>query len=119
MRVRECGRDLLLTLLILAVSFGVIILMQNFFVTEAIAPMIFVVAVLVISLLTHGYVWGIAASLISVLAVNFAFTFPYFVFNFSLPENKNLLAENVSKKAGRLLFHKCIIRRGNCQMGIC
>ena len=49
--------------------------------------MIFVMAVFLVSLVTHGYVYGISASLISVLAVNYAFTFPYFEFNFSLPEN--------------------------------
>ena len=36
---------------------------------------------------TEGYVWGVAASLISVLAVNFAFLSPYFAFNFTLSEN--------------------------------
>ena len=40
-----------------------------------------------IALLTQGYFWGILASLAGVLAVNFAFTFPYFEFNFSIPEN--------------------------------
>ena len=33
------------------------------------APMIFVMAVFLVSLVTHGYLWGITASLISVLAV--------------------------------------------------
>lgn len=37
--------------------------------------------------MTHGYLYGVIASLISVLAVNFAFTFPYFKFNFTIPEN--------------------------------
>ena len=30
---------------------------------------------------------GVVASLIGVLAVNFAFRSPYFAFNFTLPEN--------------------------------
>ena len=37
--------------------------------------------------MTEGYVYGILASLISVLALNYAFTFPYFKFNFSIPGN--------------------------------
>ena len=37
--------------------------------------------------MTQGYIAGILSSLVSVLAVNFAFTFPYFRFNFSMPEN--------------------------------
>ena len=40
-----------------------------------------------ISVYTDGYVWGVVASLIGVLAVNFAFRSPYFAFNFTLPEN--------------------------------
>lgn len=47
-------------------------------------PMIFVLAVLVVSLYTDGYSFGIFASLLSVLAVNWAFTYPYMEFNFSL-----------------------------------
>ena len=41
-------------------------------------------AVFLISRFTDGYVCGIAASLLSVLAVNFLFTFPYFEFNFTI-----------------------------------
>ena len=40
-----------------------------------------------ISLLTDGYLYGIASAFISVFAVNFAFAFPYFSFNFTIPEN--------------------------------
>ena len=47
-------------------------------------PMIFVLAVLVISMYTDGYFFGILASVLSVLAVNWAFTYPYLEFNFSL-----------------------------------
>ena len=36
---------------------------------------------------TEGYLWGVAASVIGMLAVNFAFRSPYFAFNFTLPEN--------------------------------
>lgn len=47
-------------------------------------PMIFVLAVLVISMYTDGYFFGILASILSVPAVNWAFTYPYLEFNFSL-----------------------------------
>lgn len=87
MKVREWMRDMALTLLILAASFSAVVLMQRAFDTAAIAPVVFVMAVFLVSRSTHGYVWGIAASLISVLAVNYAFTFPYFELSFSLPEN--------------------------------
>ena len=47
-------------------------------------PLIFVLVVLLISLLTDGYFFGLVASVLSVVAVNYAFTFPYFHFNFYL-----------------------------------
>lgn len=43
--------------------------------------MIYILSVLVISRVTEGYTYGIAASVISVLAFNFFFTEPYFTFD--------------------------------------
>ena len=54
---------------------------------DGVASMVFVLAVFLISIYTDGYVFGVVASLIGVLAVNFAFRSPYFAFNFTLPEN--------------------------------
>ena len=48
------------------------------------ALMIFILAVLVISRSTSGYIWGIAASFIGVIVVNFIFTYPYMKLNFFL-----------------------------------
>ena len=47
-------------------------------------PMIFVLAVLVVSLMTEGYFYGLLASLLSVVGVNYAFTFPYLKLDFSI-----------------------------------
>ena len=47
-------------------------------------PLIFVLAVLIISLLTDGYFYGILASVVSVLGVNWAFTYPYMELNFTI-----------------------------------
>ena len=41
---------------------------------DAAIPMLFVLAVFLIALGTDGYAYGVVASLLSVLAVNFAFT---------------------------------------------
>ena len=87
MKIKSYLIDAIFMLLILIASFSVVIFAQKSFETGAIAQMIFVMAVFLVSLSTHGYIFGITASLISVLAVNYAFTFPYFEFNFSLPEN--------------------------------
>lgn len=47
-------------------------------------PLVFVLSVLVISLLTDGYFYGILASFVSVLGVNWAFTYPYMELNFTI-----------------------------------
>jgi two-component system sensor histidine kinase KdpD len=44
-------------------------------------------AVFLVARFTDGYIYGVAASLISVLAVNYAFTFPYMAFNFTLTDD--------------------------------
>ena len=80
-------KDIFCMLLILIASFDAVVFMQKYFDIQAIAPMIFVMAVFLAAMVTHGYIWGIFASLISVLAVNYAFTFPYFEFNFSFSES--------------------------------
>ncbi|MEA4898619.1 MAG: sensor histidine kinase KdpD [Christensenellaceae bacterium] len=43
--------------------------------------MAFILSVLIISRITQGYAYGVAASVISVLIFNFFFTEPYFTFN--------------------------------------
>ncbi len=80
-------RDFLVTAGILVVSFLFSLVTNRIFQTDASVPMVFVLGVFLISVITKGYLWGITASLLSMLAVNFAFTFPYFEFNFTMPEN--------------------------------
>lgn len=75
------------TILLLIFSFVACLIMQDMFEIEHLIPAIFTVSVFLITLLTHGYIYGVGASLVSVLAVNYAFTFPYFKFNFAIPEN--------------------------------
>ena len=48
------------------------------------AHLIFVLAVLMVSRLTDGYLWGIISSIIAVFAVNYVFTYPYFHFNLTI-----------------------------------
>ena len=54
---------------------------------DGVASMVFLLAEFFVSMYTDGYWWGVAGSVISVLAVNFAFRTPYFAFNFTIPEN--------------------------------
>ena len=54
---------------------------------EKVVPAIFTLAVFIVSYWTDGYVCGILMATMSVLVLNFAFTFPFFAFNFTIQEN--------------------------------
>ena len=72
---------------ILVLFTGIALLIEQYFVADALVPAIMALAVFVISYVTDGFLYGIIASMLSVLALNFAFAFPYFAFNFNIPEN--------------------------------
>ncbi len=78
--------DCLFTMLTLLVVFCVNLFLVEQFDTMTMTPMVFVLGVFLVSWRTQGYFWGIAASLISVLAVNWAFTYPYWAFDLISPE---------------------------------
>lgn len=77
-------KDCLITAGILSVASIICIILRRFSSTDTHVPMLFVLAVLCVSRFTHGYVYGIIASLLAVIGVNYAFTYPYFEFNFTL-----------------------------------
>lgn len=83
---RRMASDSILTIVILLGVFGLNLLLQTHFRTQTMTPMIFVLGVFLVSWQTQGYLWGIVASLISVLAVNWAFTYPYWDFDLISPE---------------------------------
>lgn len=87
MKSKNWLKDLSTTTACLTITFCLSLTIDNLFQTRSLIPTLFVLGVFLIALATKGYLWGIASSLISVLAVNFAFTFPDFKFNFSIPEN--------------------------------
>ena len=80
-------KDFLITMGIMALCFALSLITDQVPRAEMLIPMFFVLGVFLVSVLTSGYAWGISASLFSVLAVNYAFTFPYFEVNFSIPVN--------------------------------
>ena len=51
---------------------------------ETYVPLVYVLCVLLVSLLTDGYLCGTVVSVLSVFAVNYVFTYPYMNFNFTL-----------------------------------
>lgn len=87
MKRMEVLKNVLITAGILVLCFLLCLLLQQVFADSALCAAIFVLGVFLVSVSTTGYGYGIAAALLSVLAVNFAFTFPFFAFNFTLPEN--------------------------------
>lgn len=80
-------KDILIMIVILSLSFGISLLFQNVFEVHEHVTTVFVFAVFLISLLTKGYVYGILAAFAGTIAVNYAFTFPYFSLNFTIPVN--------------------------------
>ena len=49
------------------------------------AMAVFILAVVLIARVTKGYAWGIAASLVGTLCVNYFFTYPFWAFNVNYP----------------------------------
>ncbi len=80
-------QDTIITAGILGVCLAVSLGIRNVFHTMDLIPTIFVLAVFLISLLTEGFYYGIFSALFSVMAVNYAFTFPLFTLNFSFEDN--------------------------------
>ena len=71
---------------ILVTAFAISLIVLEVFGIQSMTPMIFVLGVFLIAWRTQGYFWGIVSSLLSVLAVNYAFTYPYWAFNLIRPE---------------------------------
>ncbi len=74
-------------LLVLGAAFIICIVLQNILDVREHITTVFVFAVFLVSIITEGYLYGILTAFLGVIAVNFAFTFPYFALNFSIPEN--------------------------------
>ena len=69
---------------VMAVASAVCAALRGVSSTDVHVPLIFVLAVLVIALLTDGYFYGTLAALTSVVTVNYAFTYPYAKLDFSI-----------------------------------
>lgn len=83
-KVREIVRDLAITLALLAAAALLCAGLNVVGTNDNAVPLVFVLAVLLTSRFTDGYFYGLFATVASVFGVNYAFTYPYFEFNFSL-----------------------------------
>lgn len=82
--IRLTWRDSLITVAILAVATFCCLLLHRGEQTDSHAPLVFVLAVLLISRFTNSYFYGMLSSVIAVVEVNYIFTYPYFKLNFTL-----------------------------------
>lgn len=80
-------RNTAITIAILCVAFGVSLLLQQTLEIPEHVTTTFAFAVFLISVLVPGYSYGIAAAFVATIAINYAFTFPYFHLNFTIPTN--------------------------------
>ena len=77
-------RDCLITAGFLAVASVACFLLRGEEQADSHAPLVFVLAILLISRFTNSYFYGMCASVIAVIEVNYIFTYPYFRLNFTL-----------------------------------
>jgi two-component system sensor histidine kinase KdpD len=77
-------KDSLITVAAIAIASAICAFLRILSNAEIAVPLIFVLTVLIVSRLTAGYFYGIFASLVAVLCINYVFTYPYFAFNFTI-----------------------------------
>lgn len=77
-------RDMVITVALLGAAALVCASLNAVGQSDSVVPMVFVLAVLLTARITEGYFYGMFASIASVFGVNYAFTYPYFEFNFTL-----------------------------------
>ena len=81
---KQIARNMGLTLLMLGGASFLCVVLNIIASGDDAVPMIFVLAVLLTARLTDGYFYSLLATIISVIAVNYVFTYPYFEFNFTI-----------------------------------
>lgn len=81
---RQIMRNLGLTLVLLGTAALLCKLMNTFGNSDSAVPLVFVLAVLITARMTDGYFYSFFATIVSVIGVNYVFTYPYFEFNFTI-----------------------------------
>ena len=82
--VKFSWRDCVITAVFLTVATAACLLLRGEEQADSHAPLVFVLAILLISRFTNSYFYGLLASVIAVFEVNYIFTYPYFHLNFTL-----------------------------------
>ena len=81
---KEFAHDMSITLALLGAAALFCALLNTLGDSDSAVPLVFVLAVLLTARITEGYFYGMFATVISVFGVNYAFTYPYFEFNFTI-----------------------------------
>ncbi len=84
---KKCLRNVALCLLILGGAFGISFFMQDVLDMSEHITSLFIFAIFIISLSTDGFLYGMIASILSAILINYAFTYPYFDVDFTVPES--------------------------------
>lgn len=71
-------------MLMLGAAFMICFMIYTLADSSVSVPLVFVLAVLLTAWQTEGYFYSVIASLTSVFAINYCFTYPYFEFNFMI-----------------------------------
>ena len=95
-------RGWIIFFIVMAVACVICVLLRSVSSSDVHVPLIFVLAVLIISLLTDGYFFGLLAALSSVITVNYAFTYPYLfsmpsagIFKYQTPKYENFASNTI------------------------
>lgn len=81
---KQVLNNILFTMLMLGCAFLVSYVLYELGDSDATVPLVFVLAVLLTAWRTEGYFYSMIASVVSVVAINYVFTYPYFAFNFTI-----------------------------------
>ena len=79
-------KNIMIMAAVFLVASGSSIILQKTGVHEHITA-IFIFAVFLTSILSDGYIYGIVSALVGTLAVNYAYTYPFYALDFMLPGN--------------------------------
>lgn len=97
-------KNIIITAAMLAAATAICFILRPLVPTDTHVPLIYVLAVLCVSRLTEGYFYGVLASMVAVVGVNYIFTYPYFQVDFTVTGYPAYIYCN----ADSIYFSKCI-----------
>ena len=80
-------KEFIIAVVVPCICFVICMIAKKILYTEMLITAIFVLGAFVTAAKTNGYLYAAITAVLSVLAINFAFTFPFFRLNFTLPGN--------------------------------